>query len=242
MAQLPAGPRDTHTCTHSRSPAGKWAPFTGHPFHTPAQAPQSHTRHTHTQSKQTHTHCKHTHTQAPQSHTQDTHTPCTRAWERRAVPGNQATSPGSRAGQEEREAGESAPGRKRGENGSACQSVLPQVADRQKLRRLGRWGGGGHGIRSALEGGATPPNSLSRVGQRGGWGQAGAKGLQTKGGRRRPRQRGPGGPAAPWALGEALGGGGRGGEQASRPLSEPHSPSPSPGEAVLTPRTKDPTA
>lgn len=77
----------------------------------------------------------------------------------------------------EREAGESAPGRKWGEQGSACQSVLPKAADKQNQQCPGgregqpRW--------------AAEPTSLSGVrqrgsgGQRGRLGQAGAKGLQT---------------------------------------------------------------
>ena len=87
-------------------------------------------------------------------------------------------SPRPWAGGEECEAAESAPGQKWGEQGSACQSVLPKAADKQNQECPGgregqpRW--------------AAEPTSLSGVrqrgseGQRGRLGQAGAKGLQTR--------------------------------------------------------------
>lgn len=109
--------RQTHLRAHTRPVScGRWAPFTGHSFHTPAQAPQSHSQHTDTHTHthkhrratpETHTHipctqCTHTlhtawerqrsttepHLRHTQTHTALTHTPRTRAWGRRAGPGS----------------------------------------------------------------------------------------------------------------------------------------------------------
>ena len=128
VAQLPACPRDTDTHTHGPSAVGKWAPFTGtsstHRHKHRRATPNTHT-HTHTHTVNTH---RHKHRRAtPKTHTHTLRTGVGKAGSARS----QATSLGPGAGGGEREAGESAPGRKRGENGSACQGVTREVARRR---------------------------------------------------------------------------------------------------------------
>lgn len=104
--------------------------------HTHTQAPQSHTRDTHTHTLHTvYTHTAHGvgetekhHRATPQTHT-DTHSSHTHPTHTGVGKAGRAWKLGSRAGGEEREAGESVPGQKQGEQGSTCQSVLPQAAD-----------------------------------------------------------------------------------------------------------------
>lgn len=91
--------------------------------------------------------------QAQQSHTQHRHTHTPRAhqaWERQAGQLPEARPQVPRIGGEESEAGDSVPGRKRGRaGGSVCQSVLPQAADRWKLKRSRE--GGREGRREEAE-------------------------------------------------------------------------------------------